>query len=1124
MKNIGIVLLFLFCFAGSAQTQFSNSKHTSITAKTDSIQVSSVSISPTNFKVYHNDNLIPPNEYVVDFGKALLVLDSKKYKNLRIEYTAYPDFLTEKYAPLSKNLIVPNSENTSNMFRLRNTNNEGASPFQGLYTQGSLARGITVGNNQDAVTNSSLDLQISGKISKDVTLKASISDSNIPIQKNGYSQQIEEFDRVFIELFTKQWSLKAGDINLSNQETNFLRFDKKVAGLSVDVTPTKPDSENLFKASGALVRGRFTRHQFTGIDGNQGPYKLLGPNNESYIVILSGSETIYVNGSPLTRGAQNDYTIDYNTSEITFTTTFPITSNMRISAEFQYSDRNYTRFVSYNKASHKSEKLEIGGYFYAESDAKDQPLQQNLSDEQKEILGNAGNDTSKMRSESAYPEAYDENKILYKKTTNGAVEIFEFSQNPEDELYAVTFSFVGENIGSYQLRETTAIGRIFEYLGPNMGDYAPIIQLVAPTKLQVAVANLRYNPNQNTSLDTEVAFSDNNQNLFSSIDNENNTGLAAKVGWTQLYTDKKWLVKSTVNVDYLEESFKSIQRIYNVEFARDWNLENPTGNQEFIRSELLISNKKNSDFSYNFESLQYGDSFRGTRHLFNSNITAGKTVAHANASLLDNKSTLEQSTFLKANASIKHTFKTTWIGAVFATEDNQRKDISTKKLNLLSQRFLSYGAFIGIGDSTKVHAKIGVEFRNNDSVRNEQLTRANNSKNYYIKSQLVQHKNAQVGVYINYRTVDNVYQDDSNSLNSRLNYSQKLFQNFMRWTTIYETSSGTSPQQQFAYIKTEPGQGFYTWIDYNNNGIQEFEEFEVAKFSDQADYLRVTLPSIQYINVNQTKFSQSLHINPIQWRSSEGIKKTLSQFSNQSYILVDTKKERDGSGFDLNPFDPNNPNVLGLINTLKNSFFFRRGLQNYSTTYSYSKSQTKNNLGIGFQENTNTVRQLAFQHKLGAFWLVDLKGSHLNTESNSENYNERNYEIKSQEINPLLTYSFSKNSNFSLNYEYKNKDEVLTFSTLELHKIGSSYQYAHPEKGALLADFNLYKNTFNGIENSPVAYEMLEGLQPGNNFVWNMIAQRKLTSYLHININYSGRKSETSKTIHTGSVQIRAVF
>ncbi len=69
-------------------------------------------------------------------------------------------------------------------------------------------------------------------------------------------------------------------------------------------------------ASGALVRGQFTTTQFTAQEGNQGPYKLRGPNNELFVLIVSGSETVYVNGIPLERGENNDYIIDYNAGEL----------------------------------------------------------------------------------------------------------------------------------------------------------------------------------------------------------------------------------------------------------------------------------------------------------------------------------------------------------------------------------------------------------------------------------------------------------------------------------------------------------------------------------------------------------------------------------------------------------------------------------------------------------------------------------------------------------------------------------------------------------------------------------------------------------------------------------------
>ena len=58
----------------------------------------------------------------------------------------------------------------------------------------------------------------------------------------------------------------------------------------------------------------------------------------------------------------------------------------------------------------------------------------------------------------------------------------------------------------------------------------------------------------------------------------------------------------------------------------------------------------------------------------------------------------------------------------------------------------------------------------------------------------------------------------------------------------------------------------------------------------------------------------------------------------------------------------------------------------------------------------------------------------------------------------------------------------------------------------------------------PIAYQMLEGLKNGNNYVWNVVLQKKLTKTLDLNLLYAGRKSENSNTIHTGNVQIRANF
>ena len=110
---------------------------------------------------------------------------------------------------------------------------------------------------------------------------------------------------------------------------------------------------------------RAQRSELVGQEGNQGPYKLIGPNGELFILIVSGSERVYINGLLLKRGENEDYVIDYNAGEIKFNPTYPINANMRITVEYQFTDRNYTRFIGYGGGNYSSDKLDIGAYVYS---------------------------------------------------------------------------------------------------------------------------------------------------------------------------------------------------------------------------------------------------------------------------------------------------------------------------------------------------------------------------------------------------------------------------------------------------------------------------------------------------------------------------------------------------------------------------------------------------------------------------------------------------------------------------------------------------------------------------------------------------------------------------------------
>ena len=216
-----LFVLFFVGFSVQAQKISSDFRKKIIEVQKDTIQLDSVALNPQRFKILNVlKKKILASEYTIDFSKAILIINSKKYSKIAVEYFRIPEFITKVYTPFDEKLILQNTPNNGTLYSL--TTNKKASEvklFDGLQTRGFISRGITSGNNQNAVTNSALDLEISGKLSKDVTLRANIFDTNIPIQENGYSQNLTDFDRIFIEMSSKNWRVKAGDISIKNNKS-----------------------------------------------------------------------------------------------------------------------------------------------------------------------------------------------------------------------------------------------------------------------------------------------------------------------------------------------------------------------------------------------------------------------------------------------------------------------------------------------------------------------------------------------------------------------------------------------------------------------------------------------------------------------------------------------------------------------------------------------------------------------------------------------------------------------------------------------------------------------------------------------------------------------------------------
>src|SRR5690606_7473753 len=267
--------------------------------------------------------------------------------------------------------------------------------FRDLNKSGSISRSVGFGNSRDLSVNSSMALQLSGMLSSDIEITAAISDDNIPIQPEGRTQQLNEFDKVFVQLKRRSTSLIAGDFEISRPDSYFMNFYKRTQGILISSSFKKNDWTYSTSTAAAIAKGRSARNSFQGNEGNQGPYRLRGNNGEQYIIVLSGTERVYIDGELIYRGEENDYVIDYNAAEISFTSKRLITRNSRIIVEFEYSDKNYARTLTYFNQEASGKKLAFRFNFYNEQDNPNQPFLQDISEAQKNHLKSIGNQLGK---------------------------------------------------------------------------------------------------------------------------------------------------------------------------------------------------------------------------------------------------------------------------------------------------------------------------------------------------------------------------------------------------------------------------------------------------------------------------------------------------------------------------------------------------------------------------------------------------------------------------------------------------------------------------------------------------------------------------------------------------------
>ncbi len=1026
-----------------------------------------------------------------------------------------------------------------------------------LQRSGSIVRGVEIGSNSDLTLNSGLNLQLSGYITPNVQLIAALTDQSTPIQPEGNTQTLREVDRVFVKIKSPYLGGTLGDFNLIYGNSQFGNLKRKLQGITAYGKYRQYHQQITYATS----RGTFHSNKFMGQEGNQGPYQLRGKNGQREIIVLAGTERVYVNGILQKRGENFDYIIDYGLAQIYFTNKRLITSEDRIEVDFEYAD-TFQRYGK-NLLGFSAVKQPPGsglGYdvrFFREWDDTQHLLEDSapLSDEEKRILAQAG-DSALAASTSGARYVGDGNGTYVKRDTVIAGTTYHYFHyvGVGQGDYSVSFKGVGPGQGSYIKKR---LG-VYQFVGPGLGDYLPIKLIPLAGEKYLTDVGVFYRAGNFLTIRGEGAFSYWDQNVFSPLDDEDNPGHALNldIAYTNpslhLFGRKLGMVSWKLDARQRQAQFAPLDREYQPEYNYKWNLEQSALRQDerTLESLLLFQPSPKIKFTLNGGLIRRGeeiDSRRGKGEivLMDSTIVNGRIFAEAVRSTNPGA----HSDWYRLGGALGHQFGRLYPYIGYRAED--RGNLHGQD-TLTGFYFTEKSAGLRLqpiwGTAWKLDSKIREDFLYNPNHRGERQKLAT-SYTHEFQMRILQSRNWQGRVSFVYREkqydslfthltaeekaqyqVDPQFQDTtwidrrSQLANMELQYRNRLRTVDSRWN--YKVASELQARQEKVYLRVGENRGNYRW----DETLQEYVP------DPQGDYILIVVPTGEFLPVTNIQASWQLRFRPrTASRKQKGFKKLLNIFSTFTFIRVDDRNASSNVWrlYLLNPSEIHNNR-----NTLQGSLVFNQDIYLFERNPVYGftlRSRFRDNLANQFVDaNYNESRRLWD----GIFiWRQKLWRNKLSQELEykySTNFRSvsaqpiRNHRIYGHSLMLKWNYRPVYAWQLRLGMEGGWQDDRSVENPLKVHyyEIKPEIQYSMKSKirGTVNLNYLRVKEVANPL-NRPIPFEMGKGKKSGTSLLWNLRFEYFVSTNISVTATYTGRRDAgMARVMHLGKAEVRAFF
>jgi len=1051
-------------------------------------------------------------DYRINSLRGVIILDTpaKGGEIVTLYYNRYyfpfPPVMVRRSSSAAELPYAPEKRDTAGLLVRKKVN-----PYR-FNVSASKSVGFSVGSARGLGIDQSLKVTIAGKLAEDLEVKAFLSDDNLPVQPEGNTEELKRLDRISINIRSRHTEVKLADFTSFMRWSKFSSFERDFRGGEITVNAAGQS----FMVGGGVAKGRFETININGREGVQGPYQLLSARRFNGVIVIPGSETVYLDGGVMKRGRENDYIIDYSRGSVTFTERVPITDDSEIVVEFQKGESNYERNALMGgwSAPFYDGRVNLKAFVFTESDDKDAPLTGDFTDEEISALAAAGDNPDSAFASGVSEIDHGGSGYIYSEADSYYVFV------ESEAEYELDF-YETPGTGSYDTDGFSADGELrYRFVGEGKGDYRIGNPLPLPQRKDVVMVSADATADH-LFISAEGDFSRHDRNTMSGRDDDDNNGSAynLEVGIRNLE-----FLRSTFDLrgrySSVERTFTSPDRVRRAYFYRNWNLEGVE-----LKGRENISNLRMNWEREGVWKLEGGYS----RLSRDWGLTADKVRAEGEIGNMDRRGArfewlaTENSDRRKRRFALAEGVLAIWKLVPRLSFDRERYRNFTPAGADTGRYYRRGKVSLSTGSTGSFSAGLSFSRRLTDNLADngERWFRARENDEIILQT-AYSGISRMIDFFVSHREKKEVEFGASSTYDlARVRYRDSFRPLGVTTDMNYRITSGEERRRERAVIYVGENQG-----DYDEEGNEVGQK--------RGDYMVVYIPGGETEGVRSVELNWKLSfgegIRGLSTGGDEGtgflgmIRKNISL--DQIFSL--SEKSTTNQLFRLYTMDPSllqrdDVTVTGF-NRFRQEWNFLRDVKKYNLGFIFSREDREDNRTEG-ASSSSYLRELKLKSEYlpASSFSISLQGGRNDRENLSANSAVQSYDIISYSLSSILGYRRGPNARFSVEFAGETREDGLSESSQ------NSYSFKPSANLSPADDINIrtfYKLTYTDVDSD--SGQPLFFLEEGVRQDWNIYGRYQVGKHISVGLNYTGRREkdfrEEVKTVHALKVESRAYF